>query len=161
MAPWWWFPCKPKHVGAVLLILKCFNNSTFFNVVCVSWKLKCWILLIHGVTMKFIDFNVIYLVTALDNHCLRDPNRQVQTVCCLRGTWTAYIRVWAPQTAYFFLYILLTVMIPGKWLTWRTILFYVFISILYMFRATSCSSSGESIVSIQHLPVPVAARSKA
>jgi len=27
----------------------------------------------------------------------------------------------------------------------------MFISILYMFRATSCSSSGESIVSIQHL----------
>ena len=43
MAPWWRFPCKPKHVGAVLLILKCFNNSTFFNVVCVSWKIKCWI----------------------------------------------------------------------------------------------------------------------
>ena len=41
MAPWWWFPCKPKHVGAVFLILKCFNNSTFFNVVCISWKLKC------------------------------------------------------------------------------------------------------------------------
>jgi len=52
VAPWWWFPCKPKHVGAVLLILKCFNNSTFFNVVCVSWLLKCWILLMHGVTMK-------------------------------------------------------------------------------------------------------------
>jgi hypothetical protein len=32
----------------------------------------------------------------------------------------------------------------------RTILFsYMFISILYMFRATSCSSSGESVVSIQ------------
>jgi hypothetical protein len=29
--------------------------------------------------------------------------------------------------------------------------FYTFISILYMFPATSCSSSGESIVSIQHL----------
>jgi hypothetical protein len=28
---------------------------------------------------------------------------------------------------------------------------YVFISILYLFRANSCSSSGESIVSIQHL----------
>jgi hypothetical protein len=42
VAPWWWFPCKPKHVGAVFLILKCFNNSTFFNVVRVSWKLKCW-----------------------------------------------------------------------------------------------------------------------
>jgi len=42
VAPWWWFPCKPKHVEAVLLILKCFNNSAFFNVVCVSWLLKCW-----------------------------------------------------------------------------------------------------------------------
>ena len=53
-----------------------------------------------------------------------------------------------------FFYILLTVhlvMILGKWPTWRTVLFYVFISILYMFRATSCSSSGEPIVSIQHL----------
>jgi hypothetical protein len=40
----------------------------------------------------------------------------------------------------------------GKWPTWRTILFsYMCISILYMFRATSCSSSGESIVSIQLL----------
>ena len=53
MAPWWWFPCKPKHVGAVLLILECFSNSTFFNFVCVSWILKCWILLMYGVTMKF------------------------------------------------------------------------------------------------------------
>jgi len=42
VAPWWWFLCKPKHVGAVLLILKCFNNSTFFNVMYISWKLKCW-----------------------------------------------------------------------------------------------------------------------
>ena len=42
MAPWWWFHCKPKHVGVVLLILKCSNNSRFFNVVCISWKLKCW-----------------------------------------------------------------------------------------------------------------------
>jgi hypothetical protein len=51
-------------------------------------------------------------------------------------------------------YVLLTVhlvMILGKWPTWPTFLFCVFISILYMFRATSCSSSGESIVSIQHM----------
>ena len=47
-------------------------------------------------------------------------------------------------------YILLTVHL-GKWPNWRTILFYVLISILYMFRPTSCLSSGESIVSIQHL----------
>ena len=51
-------------------------------------------------------------------------------------------------------YILLTVrllMFLGKWPTWRTILFYIFISILYMFRATPCSSSGVSIVPIQPL----------
>ena len=42
MAPWRWFPCKPKHVGAASLILKCFNSSTFFNVVCISWTIKCW-----------------------------------------------------------------------------------------------------------------------
>jgi len=43
------------------------------------------------------------------------------------------------------------VMILGKWPTWRTFLFYVFISILYMFQKTSSSSSGESVVSIQHV----------
>jgi hypothetical protein len=41
--------------------------------------------------------------------------------------------------------------ILAKWPIWPTILFCVFISVLCMFRATSCSSSGESIVSIQHL----------
>jgi len=39
-----------------------------------------------------------------------------------------------------------------KWPTWYTILFsYMFISVLYIFWATPCSSSGESIVSKQHL----------
>ena len=32
---------KISTTAPVLLILKCFNNSTFFNVVCISWKLKC------------------------------------------------------------------------------------------------------------------------
>ena len=34
--------------------------------------------------------------------------------------------------------------IQGEWPTWPKVLFYVFISILYMFRGISCSSSGES-----------------
>jgi len=40
-----------------------------------------------------------------------------------------------------------------KWPTWRTItLFYnTFITVLYIFRATSCSSSGGQIVLIHHL----------
>jgi hypothetical protein len=41
----------------------------------------------------------------------------------------------------------------GKWPTWRTITLYktFIIIILYMFRATLCSSSGGRIVLIQHL----------
>ena len=30
-----------RILGAVLLILKCSNNSMFFNVVFISWKLQC------------------------------------------------------------------------------------------------------------------------
>jgi len=42
--------------------------------------------------------------------------------------------------------------ISCKWPTWCTILFlHMFIPNLYMFRAIMCSSSGELIVSIQHL----------
>ena len=37
LAPWRWFLRKPKHVGAFLSNLECFNNSAFFNVVCNSW----------------------------------------------------------------------------------------------------------------------------
>ena len=35
-------------------IFKYFNNSTFFNVVCITKKIKCWVLLMHGVNMEFI-----------------------------------------------------------------------------------------------------------
>jgi len=40
-----------------------------------------------------------------------------------------------------------------KWPTWRTITLYynTFITVLYMFLTTSCSSSGGQIVLIQHL----------
>ena len=52
-----------------------------------------------------------------------------------------------------FFYVLLTVQF-SKRPTWRTIffLFYnTFITVLYMFSATSCSSSGGQIVLMQHL----------
>ena len=29
LAPWRWFPCRPKHVGAFLSILECFNSYVF------------------------------------------------------------------------------------------------------------------------------------
>ena len=55
------------------------------------------------------------------------------------------------KTLFYILLMVHLVTILGKWPTWCTILFYVFISFLYMFQATSCSSSGESTVSIEHL----------
>ena len=55
-------------------------------------------------------------------------------------------RIFVCLQSYLCLYILLTVRIDitsGRWPTWRTILLYnTFISILYMFRANACSSSG-------------------
>ena len=35
LVSWRWFLCKPKHVGKFLLILECFNNSTFLTL-CAS-----------------------------------------------------------------------------------------------------------------------------
>ena len=33
----------------------------FFNVVCIRWKLKSWILLVHGVTMNRISVVCVVL----------------------------------------------------------------------------------------------------
>jgi len=60
-----------KHVGAVLLILKCFNNSAFFNVVCVSWLLKCWILLMHGATMKYFKSSSYFMFPHQNPVCVQ------------------------------------------------------------------------------------------
>jgi len=35
--------------------------------VCVSWKLKCWILLMHGVTMKFVESHVLKNAVVMRN----------------------------------------------------------------------------------------------
>jgi len=75
VAPWWWFPCKPKHVGAVLLILKCFNNSTFYNVVCVSWKIKCWTLCLGYKPDQLMLCREIIAV------CSEIQTKHINTVC--------------------------------------------------------------------------------
>ena len=66
----------------------------------------------------------------------------------LSYTWIHPVCKYFRHYSWFF-YILLTVhhvMILGKWPTWRTILFYVFIHIFNSLRvsSTSCSSSGET-----------------
>jgi len=40
---------KISKIKMFLIILR------FLTFVCISWKLKCWILLMHGVTMKYTD----------------------------------------------------------------------------------------------------------
>ena len=58
------------------------------------------------------------------------------------------------QLSIVFFYVLLTVhlsIIVVNKPTWRTPFSYMFISILYMFRAAMCPSSGELIVSVLHL----------
>ena len=57
MAPWWWFPCKPKHDGAASLILKFFNKSTFFKVVSISWTIKC--LSSTSIRLRFTLFKAV------------------------------------------------------------------------------------------------------
>ena len=60
VAPWWWLPCKPKHVGAVFRILICFNNSTIFSGVCISWKLDWWIAVIIIVHFRYHNLGELY-----------------------------------------------------------------------------------------------------
>ena len=40
LAPWWWFPREPKHVGAAFTFLMCSNNRTIYTSECVSWTIK-------------------------------------------------------------------------------------------------------------------------
>ena len=67
LAPWWWFPCKSKHVGAAFLILICFNKL----YMCISWTIKDLISLMHGITMK------IYLFIYFGAHVTKNYSRFV------------------------------------------------------------------------------------
>jgi hypothetical protein len=70
--------------------------------------------------------------------------QSIEMILCLTFT---YVKI-------YLFYILVTVhlgTIPINNQLDAQFLLYIFISILYMFRANLCSSSGESIVSIQHM----------
>ena len=46
---WLWLPDDGFLVNQNMLewpplFLKCFNNATFFNVVCISWTIKCLVI---------------------------------------------------------------------------------------------------------------------
>ena len=65
---WLWLPDDGFLVNwnilrAAFIILTCFNKSTFFNVLCISWTIKCLISLMQGATMKFIMYSVCDSVT--------------------------------------------------------------------------------------------------
>ena len=86
LAPWWWFPCKPKHVGAAFLILICFNKL----YMCISWTRKGMISLMHGVTMKMkytypFNFTGLEVTWAFSTHTVQILNF-VSYVSHVRGT---------------------------------------------------------------------------
>jgi hypothetical protein len=78
VAPWWWFPCKPKHIGAAFIILIFFNN-----VVCISWLIKCLISLRHGVTMKIFFVRLFLFSTCFGRIFAHHQDKQLY----LRDTW--------------------------------------------------------------------------
>jgi len=63
--------------GAVLLILKCSNNSTFFNVVCISWKLKCWSAeRYHLLEMRLQEFRITLAGLPVNDSPPKIPSHQ-------------------------------------------------------------------------------------
>ena len=76
----------------------------------------------------------------------------VQERCKLRTPWHT-IETFVRFFILIYCWPCILVQLLYKWPTWRTItLFYnTFITLFYMFRATSCSSSGGQIILIQHL----------
>jgi hypothetical protein len=57
MAPWWWFLCEPKHVGATVGILIALIFLWFYNCVHHCGTIKSdLILLMHGTNMKISSY---------------------------------------------------------------------------------------------------------
>ena len=76
--------------------------------------------------------------------------------------WSTYIDIFKPMAALFFwgteftdLCVLISIcfrlIFVNKLTRWTIFFSYMFVSILYMFRAAICPSSGELIVSMRHL----------
>ena len=49
-----------------------FNNLRIFQYVCISWTIKCLILLMHRATMKFMDISVLHLYRRFTILCRRE-----------------------------------------------------------------------------------------
>jgi hypothetical protein len=58
---------EPKYFGAAFIIFNYFNNLNILQFVCISWKIKCLILLMHGATMKLKQFVYVYNCKECDN----------------------------------------------------------------------------------------------
>ena len=44
--------CEPKNFGEAFIILTILTILEFYKFVCISWTIKCLILLMYGATMK-------------------------------------------------------------------------------------------------------------
>jgi hypothetical protein len=99
--------------------------------------------IIHSSSPCFLSFNCTFISVSLLS--LTDT---ILNIIISRSKLLKSLTLFQSDSKITTFYILLPVhlfMILGKWPTWHTILFYVFISIFYMFRATLYSSWGESL----------------
>jgi len=55
-------PCRKvlSNVGAAFIYLMCFNNPEIYIIECISWTIKYLVLLMHGATMKTVEYQVSY-----------------------------------------------------------------------------------------------------
>jgi len=99
---------------------------------------------------------IVFPLCSLNLPCTSSERKDFYNICYLHWHWKMKKCTFVSPMASEPLIHILMFCWPcnfSKWPTWRTItLFYnTFISVLYMFRATSCSSSGGQIVLIQRL----------
>ena len=71
MGPWWWFYMNRNMLEQVYNF-NYFNNLRVLSFVCISWTIKCLMLLMHGATMKFKIYitrtiKIIRTLKPLDN----------------------------------------------------------------------------------------------
>ena len=108
--------------------------SSLFLACDIIVKNQCWMCVTPGWTFK--NFTSFSTLSSYDSY-------------------ECYSRQWLfPQKELIEFYVLLTVHLSIIFVnkpSWCTILSYMFISNLYMFRAVMCPSSGELIVSMRYL----------
>ena len=119
-------------IAAIALCYTIWYSNLFRQLCVVFDRINCFILWIHT-----------YVHTRTSNELKLNHTNCNKIIRSTKKRMSVYWIISCKE---------LKLIIPCKYTNWRTIIFScVFISILYMFWAAKCSSSGDSIISIRHL----------